>query len=726
MSIGNDVKKKILNKSDLFNFYKDGYERYKLNYEKLLKSHRFDDDSRLNKRLNSQIQELIKNQMELETVINNINIELKNKDNEFLTLEDEINLKNSQLVNKKKTTDEFVVQLNDMKKNLNDKNDKINGLNVELDNKNIEINKLIETLSFKNNQINGLNVDLDDKTNQINQLNTNLMSKNNQLTKVNAELRKLKVPFHDFDEYLIESYVFPLVRPPFSDEAKRCFSVMENVASYLISKVENYEKHPLISVIMPVYNRKDVVMMAIDSVLNQTYDNFELIVVDDASTDGTTELLKTINHDKVKVIFHEKNKYASGARNTGLKHSNGEYIAYLDSDNILDERYLAATVGAFLELPDAGGIYSAQYRYETYDSKPFAIQFGSFNKSLLHNHNFVDMNCFAHRRDVYEDIGGFDETLKGADDWELILKISNNYKIYSIPFLLSKCYLGVVDNRVSDLVPTDMGKIRLQNEILPAKIGKLEKDISIIIPIYDSLDNIKDCIKSILSLKLNLNIFISSNVQNIDIKTHLKEFKFNNHVKLIESNGEGFTNALNQGIAVSDSSSDILILHQDAILTDGALEAMQKFAYELKDCGLVVSQQVLKNGSSIKDHVPYAHDDYWCDITPSKFYKNILKVPIFHDGEVLELKWAPFFCTYVKRDVLNQYLGFDSSLGKHLHSMRLFSEYVRHIMGLKIFHISKAIVIHNASEEYRNSKPLLEYDYNYSEGGKYNDYSWNF
>ena len=534
---------------------------------------------------------------------------------------------------------------------------------------------------------------------KLNKNQTRLKKENKKLKKQiknkNKELKKYKIPFNNFDEYLVKSYNYPFLRPPFSDQEKRVLSFMENVAEYLISVVDKNENQPLISVVMPVYNRKDVVMNAIDSVLSQTYENFELIVVDDASTDGTTELLKEIDHDKVRVIYHEKNKYASGARNTGLKESKGELIAYLDSDNLWDERYLEATVGAFLCLPDAGGIYSAQYRFETYDSNPFAVQFSALNKSLLHNHNFVDMNCFAHRKSVCNKIDGFDETIKGADDWDLILKISNEYKIYSVPFLLSNCYVGVVENRVSDLIPTDMKKIREQNEKLPKTDYVLDKKISIVIPVFENASNIKTCIETIFSLYPDfVEVIVSNNNPFIDLKGELSE--------------------LIMGIESSDSSSDILILSQDAILTEGSLEFLQECAYSKSDAGLVVSQQVLKNGSLIKKHVPYAHIDYWCDITPSSFYNNIENVPLFHDGEFLELKLAQFFCTYLKRDVLNRTSGFDSRLGKHYHSMRLFSEYVRNILGLKIYHVSNSVVISNISEDDRNSEPLNIYDFNFS------------
>ena len=544
MSFLQGIKKKILDRSDMYNFYKDGYEKYKSKYDALLNAQNHGHDRTLMRRLYPKINDLVENNKNLENNLKNLNKSLEIKTNE---------------------------------------------------------------LDFKENEIDNLVNNLDEK---------------------NVEIESLRFPYHNFDEFLAESYVNPLMWSPFNDNSKRCLAFMEHVADFLVSKAKNSPNQPLISVIMPVYNRKDVVMNAIESVLNQTYENFELLVVDDASTDGTTELLKLINHEKVKIIFHESNKYASGARNTGLKNASGDIIAYLDSDNLLDERYLAATVGAFLELPDADAIYSAQYRCETYDSTPFAVQFAAFNKSLLHNHNFVDMNCFAHRREVYENLGGFDETLKGADDWELILKISNHYKVYSVPFLLSKCYLGVVENRVSDLVPTDMGKIRSQNELLPTISHELNKKVNIIIPIYDSSENLKDCIKKILSFKLNnLKIIVSNNSQNIDLTDDFIEFN-NYDVVLIQKNtGHGFTDAVNNAIEVSDDDADIVLLSKDAILTEGSLESLQEHAYTLLNSGLLVSQQVLPNGSLIPKHVPYARGDYWCDITPSKFYKNIINVP---------------------------------------------------------------------------------------------------
>ena len=102
---------------------------------------------------------------------------------------------------------------------------------------------------------------------------------------------------------------------------------------------------------------------------------------------------------------------------------------------------------------------------------------------------------------------------------------------------------------------------------------------------------------------------------------------------------------------------------------------------------------------------------------------------MFHDGEVLELNLAPFFCTYIKREIITGFGLLDSNLGKHYHSLRLLSEYVRHIMGLKIYHISESVVINNMEGGYRNTSPQNDYDYNFKENRNMNykeKFYWDF
>jgi len=103
---------------------------------------------------------------------------------------------------------------------------------------------------------------------------------------------------------------------------------------------ERSMREELISVIIPTYNRRDKVTYAVKSVLDQTYSNIEVIIIDDASTDNTEAEIKKIKDDRIRYIYLEKNHGAAGARNVGIKEANGTYIAFQDSDDIWEKEKL--------------------------------------------------------------------------------------------------------------------------------------------------------------------------------------------------------------------------------------------------------------------------------------------------------------------------------------------------------------------------------------------------
>ena len=495
-----------------------------------------------------------------------------------------------------------------------------------------------------------------------------------------------------FDEFLIESYYSPFFNQPFPKEMDEYLKFMDIVADYLCSFVKKSDQRPLVSVIMPVYNRMNTVMKAIDSVLSQSYDNFELIIVDNASTDGTVELLKEIEHEKIRVFFHSENKDCCASRNTALKNANGDFITYLDSDNQMDKRFIEANLGMFLKFPDADCVYSAQSRHEDYNTPAYSILFGQLNKSALLNRNFIDTGVIFHKKEVLDKVIGFDEALVGEEDWDLILKISNNYKIYCAPFLQSKYYTGVVTNRRSKYIQSKYKQIHENNEQFYTNCNGLNRNVNILIPMYESDDNINECLSSISYLNFGdkVKIIISNNNSKID----LTNLKLDDNMEISgEKTDLGFCDCINQGISYCSDDADILILNQKASLTKGSLESLQKYAYDLNDCGLAISQKIVRNTPLIKEYfVGYINDEYWIDIAPYEFDDNIVKIPLFYDGNVLELRYAPFFCIYLKREILNNICDFDFKFKDEKVTMRMFSNHIRHNIGLKIFHISDAKV----------------------------------
>ena len=136
-------------------------------------------------------------------------------------------------------------------------------------------------------------------------------------------------------------------------------------------------------------------------------------------------------------------------------------------------------------------------------------------------------------------------------------------------------------------------------------------------------------------------------------------------------------------------------MNNDAILTPDAIMNLEKAAYELSECGIVVPQQVLPGGTkTINMHVPFAYPQYDCDVNLSAHHENIINVPVFHAGRVVEISFAPFFCVYIKRQVLDNSMGLDAEYGRHYRSDRIFCNYIRHMMNLKIYHVEKAVVYH--------------------------------
>ena len=127
----------------------------------------------------------------------------------------------------------------------------------------------------------------------------------------------------------------------------------------------------LVSVIVPVYNVEKYIRETISSVLNQTYTNFELLIIDDQSPDNTVKICQEFSDSRIKII-HQKNRGLAGARNTGIRHAQGEYIAFLDGDDVWHREKLAQHVQHLDHNPHVGVSFS-QSQFIDDDSQPLGI-----------------------------------------------------------------------------------------------------------------------------------------------------------------------------------------------------------------------------------------------------------------------------------------------------------------------------------------------------------------
>lgn len=208
---------------------------------------------------------------------------------------------------------------------------------------------------------------------------------------------------------------------------------------------------PAISVIMPTYNRAHCIEDAIRSVVAQHFQNWELIVVDDGSTDTTDEILAPYLQDGRIVSITQQHHGQSSARNRALSVARGNIIAYLDSDNVALPNFLSAVAAAFNADPATDFMYGALLTRHHGDAGG-GLVFEPFNRDILLRQNFIDLNTVAHRRTLFARYGGFDESLDRLTDWDLALRYTAHQPARPLAVVAAQ-YRSRDSSRVSDLYP---------------------------------------------------------------------------------------------------------------------------------------------------------------------------------------------------------------------------------------------------------------------------------
>ena len=203
--------------------------------------------------------------------------------------------------------------------------------------------------------------------------------------------------------------------------------------SQLDKKSWGITEAPLVSVIIPAYNRAWALENAIDSVLMQDYSNFEVIVVDDGSTDDTSALLSSYKHDIIRI--HQANKGVSAARNQGVAKAAGRLIAFLDSDDYWQPQKLSAQAAFFNAHPDARicqteEIWIRNDRRVNPGRRHQKPEGQIFIPSL--ELCLVSPSAVMLKKDLFTELGGFDENLPACEDYDLWLRVSCQYPVHLI------------------------------------------------------------------------------------------------------------------------------------------------------------------------------------------------------------------------------------------------------------------------------------------------------
>lgn len=241
-----------------------------------------------------------------------------------------------------------------------------------------------------------------------------------------------------------------------------------------MEKMKKIEIKPQVSVIIPTYNRGWVIKEAIDSVLAQDYTEFELIVVDDGSTDHTSDVLDSYRND-IKVLS-QKNKGVSAARNRGIAEASGKFIAFLDSDDLWLSQKLSVQIEFFNQTPDAlicqteevwvrnGLRVNPRKRHK----KPSGMIFKPSLELCL-----VSPSAVMIQRNLLDRVGEFDENLPACEDYDLWLRISCRFPVHLIdaPLIIKR---GGHDDQLSSRAGLDKFRIKAIEKII--KSGLLSND----------------------------------------------------------------------------------------------------------------------------------------------------------------------------------------------------------------------------------------------------------
>lgn len=224
-----------------------------------------------------------------------------------------------------------------------------------------------------------------------------------------------------------------------------------------------------VSIILPTYNRKKRIARAIESVLRQEIQDFELIIVDDASDDGTEQYIHSLPEQHIRYIRLPQNAGAAAARNAGIQIAHGEYIAFQDSDTewVTDKlekqlRYMDFSGGDVAMVYSPYKIIYPEYAliYPGFDV-PLEEKCGHILRSLL-EHPLIGTPTMLIRKRILDELGGFDPGMRALEDYELSIRIAERYQIGMVDEVLLISYNGrdSISNNVEQYI--DMSFYLLQ------------------------------------------------------------------------------------------------------------------------------------------------------------------------------------------------------------------------------------------------------------------------
>ncbi len=226
-----------------------------------------------------------------------------------------------------------------------------------------------------------------------------------------------------------------------------------------------------ISIIIPTYNRGSIIKSTLDSIKNQTFKEWECVVVDDHSTDNTRNVIEeyTVEDCRFKYLVNVRKKGAQGARNTGLYHTSAEWVFFFDSDNQLHPDCLSELASNIRDGVDVVQCFSKVMDVDTGEVVKFFKwrNYGDIQNRLFTGEAYVDFNHAIIRREKMMEIGGLDEDCPCMQEWDTHLRLSKMASYCTVEKVLVDYYVGAKDAISTDNKKAIIGRLYNLNKFLP-------------------------------------------------------------------------------------------------------------------------------------------------------------------------------------------------------------------------------------------------------------------
>ena len=214
---------------------------------------------------------------------------------------------------------------------------------------------------------------------------------------------------------------------------------------------------PFFSIIIPLYNKEKFILNTLESVFNQSFSDFEILVVNDCSTDKSLEIIRNLNNSKIKIIEHEINKGLSASRNSGIIDANADYLVFLDADDLLKPNYLEKIKFLIDNFPQAG-LFATNYEevyHKNHAVKPH-LGLSEFKKDGIIEDFFLTnlqqpiycQSSICVRKIVFEKIGLYNEKINYSEDVDFNIRANYNFNLAYSPEKLVQ-YIMFDDNQIT-------------------------------------------------------------------------------------------------------------------------------------------------------------------------------------------------------------------------------------------------------------------------------------